>query len=124
MVLKLYGLSRSTCAQRVRTALEELNVPYELVPVEIRNGEHQTAAFKAIQPFGQIPYIEDDDGFKLFESRAICRYLALKYGGVGTLVPSPADLQKTALFEQAACVELCNFDPSVSTLAWENVFKG
>ena len=103
--------------------LHEKNVPYDFFPVDFSKGEHKAPAFTAIQPFGQVPYI-DDDGFKLYESRAIARYLALKYGGVGTLVPSPADLQKTALFEQAACVELSNFDPFAAGLAFENVFKG
>ena len=122
MVLKLYGTPRSTCTKRVRTVLEELGVTYELVLVDNANKEHKSPAYLAIQPFGQMPYL-DDDGFKLFESRAICRYLALKYGGVGTLIPSPSDVRKTALFEQAASIELTNFDPAAFGLAFENVIK-
>ena len=123
MVLKIHGNPMSTCTNRVQTVCEELGITYELVVAAFAKGDHKAPAFLAVQPFGQVPYI-DDDGFKLFESRAICRYLALKYGGVGTLVPSPADLQKTALFEQAACVELSNFDSFAAGLAFENVFKG
>ena len=122
MVLKLYGNPHSTCTNRVRTVLNELNVPFELVTIDFAKGEHKAPAFLAVQPFGQVPYI-DDDGFKLFESRAIARYLALKYGGVGKIIPDPKDLQKTALFEQGASVEQSNFDPAASALAFENIFK-
>ncbi len=126
MVLRLYGLPGATGAGRVRVVLEELNAPYEFVVVDIpgANGAQKKPEYKKIHPFGQLPYI-DDDGFVLFESRAICRYVALKYGGVGVgkLIPDTADLVETALFEQAASIELSNFDPAVSGLAHENIFK-
>ena len=122
MVLKLYGNPHSTCTQRVLTVLHELSIPHELVVIDFAKGEHKAPAFLAVQPFGQVPYI-DDDGFKLFESRAIARYLALKYGGIGKIIPDPSDVQKTALFEQALCVELANFDPLASGVALELVYK-
>ncbi|KAH9934001.1 glutathione S-transferase C-terminal-like protein [Epithele typhae] len=123
MVLKLHGATIATCTKRVLTVIEELSIPYELVPVNFFAGEHKDPSFLAVQPFGQIPYI-DDDGFKLFESRAICRYLALKYGGVEAgLVPAAGELEKVALFEQAASIETSNFDASASKLAYENLFK-
>ena len=122
MVVKLYGAPKSTCTRRVAVVLKEKNVPYELVPVDMASGAHKSAAFLAKQPFGQVPYL-DDDGFIVYESRAIARYLALKYGGVGTLIPSPSDVRKTALFEQAASIELTNFDPAAFGLAFENVIK-
>ena len=118
MVLKLYGLALATCTKRVRVVLEELNVRYEFIVVDILKGEQHDPEYKKIQPFGQIPYI-DDDGFVLFESRAICRYIALKYGGIGKLIPDQSDLQKTAFFERAASIELTNYDPYVSTIASE-----
>ena len=123
MVLKLHGNPMSTCTKRVLTVLEELSVPYELIKIDFAKGEHKAPAFVALQPFGQVPVLETEDGFTVFESRAIARYVALAHGGVGTLVPSPTDLKKTALFEQAVSVEMCNFDPSASGLAWENMFK-
>ena len=122
MVLKLYGNPHSTCTNRVRTVAEELGVPLELVTIDFAKGEHKAPEFVAVQPFGQVPYL-DDDGFKLFESRAISRYLALKHGGIGKLIPDPADLKKTALFEQAVSIEVSNFDAFAAQLAWENIFK-
>ncbi|KAL1942988.1 hypothetical protein VTO73DRAFT_4659 [Trametes versicolor] len=122
MVLTLYGNLGATCTKRVRTVLAELSVPYEFVNIDLAKGEQKAPAYLALQPFGQVPYL-DDDGFTLFESRAIARYLALQYGGVGTLIPDPKDVRKTARFEQAASVEMSNFEPSAVGLAIENLFK-
>ena len=119
MVLKIYGHLATPCTQRVLLVVEELSIPYELVNVDFTKGEHKTPEYLAHQPFGQLPYIEDD-GVEVFESRAICRYLALQKG---KLIPSPTDLKKTAIFEQAVSIEMCNFDPSASGLAFENVIK-
>ncbi|EKM53960.1 uncharacterized protein PHACADRAFT_145482 [Phanerochaete carnosa HHB-10118-sp] len=123
MVLKLYGGSRSTCTRRVAMVLKEKNVPFEFVAVDYKKGESKVAAYLEKQPFGQVPYI-DDDGFVLFESRAIARYIALKYRDQGTpLVPDPADLRAVARFEQAASIETSNFDEFAHGLAVEKVFK-
>ena len=92
-------------------------------PVDAAKREHKSEAFLEKQPFGQVPYL-DDDGFILYESRAIARYIATKYKDQGTpLIPDPADLKATALFEQAVSVECSNFDPSASGIAMEKIFK-
>ncbi|KAH7926062.1 glutathione S-transferase [Leucogyrophana mollusca] len=123
MVLKLYGLSISTKTRSVAQVCKELNVPYELVVVDIRNGEQKLPKHTQNQPFGQVPYI-DDDGFVLYESRAIARYLAKKYAGQGTpgLIPIN-DPKAEAQFECAASIEAFNFDPFAYGVAWEKVFK-
>lgn len=63
---------------------------------------------------------EEEDGFKVYESRAIARYLVAKYGK-GKLIPT--DLKELALFEQAASIEQNNFDPYASGIGAEKVFK-
>jgi len=96
-------------------------VPFEFVSVDMSKGEHKSAAFVANQPFGQVPYI-DDDGFVLYESRAICRYIADKYANQGPALV-PTDVKGKALFEQAASIEYSNFDPFCSKAVAEMVFK-
>ena len=58
MVLKLHGLTVSTCTQRVATVLIEKKVPFELVNIDMSKGEHKSEAFTKMQPFGQVPVLE------------------------------------------------------------------
>lgn len=100
MVLKLYGNGLSTCTKRVVTVLVEKKVDYELVAIDFAKAEHKSATYLQKQPFGKIPYL-DDDGFIVFESRAIARYIATKYASQGTpLLPAAGDLKAQAIFEQ------------------------
>ncbi|KAJ7071623.1 glutathione S-transferase [Mycena amicta] len=103
MVLKIYGSKVATCTRRVATVCHELQIPFELIEVDVMTGENKTPEFLKYQPFGQIPYI-DDDGFNLFETRAISRY---------------PRRQENALFEQAAAFEQSNFDPAGSKIGLE-----
>ncbi|KAJ7610149.1 glutathione S-transferase [Roridomyces roridus] len=123
MVLKLVGAPVSTCTRRVATVLVEKKVPFEFIPIDMSKGEHKAASFVSNQPFGQVPYI-DDDGFILYESRAIGRYLCDKYPDQGAkLVPALNDVKGRALFEQAASNEYQNFDPLAYRACFEMIFK-
>src|SRR6185503_6437164 len=85
-MLKIYGFSRvnkmahaKTRDLRVLWALEEMGVPYEVVGMDHPRHDLDTPAFRALNPFGQIPAI-DDDGVVVTESGAILLYLARKSG--------------------------------------------
>jgi glutathione S-transferase len=77
-MIKLYGQLRSR-ASRSLWALEEIGVPYELVPIDTNKGDNDKPEFLAINPNGRIPALVDGD-LTLFESMAINLYLARKYG--------------------------------------------
>jgi len=120
-LLKIYGSPLSTCTRRVAIVLKEKEVPYEVITIDFAKGEHKSAEYREKQPFGQIPYI-DDDGFILFESRAICRYIEAKYPKQGiSLIPT--ELKANARFEQAASIETADFEPSASGIGWEKAYK-
>jgi len=120
--VQLYGSHLSTCTQRVEVVLKEKGVPYEFHPIDMRAGEHKTEEWLEKQPFGQVPYLEDGN-FTLFESRAIGRYISVKYPFSGTRLVPFANLTYNAKFEQAASIELQDFDPYASGLLMELVYK-
>ena len=64
---------------KVALLLEELGLPYEVVPVDTRKGEQFTPAYRAINPNSKTPALEDGD-VKVFDSNAILLYLAEKTG--------------------------------------------
>ena len=78
--------------QKVHIALEELGLPYRVVPIDIGAGEQFRADFLAITPNHRIPAIVDEDAaggrFTLFESGAILIYLAEKAGRLIPTVPA------------------------------------
>jgi len=124
MTLELHGFAQSTCVKRVQITLQELDVPYKFVTVDWAKGETKTPEWLEKQPFGQVPYLVDGE-FILFESRAIARYIAAKYQKPGgkVLLPSVSDVERWAKFEQAASIEVADFDPYVSGYNIEKIFK-
>jgi glutathione S-transferase len=93
-MIKLYGVPTSR-AGRVIWMLEELAVPYELVPVSF-TGDNKKPEYLALNPNGRVPTL-DDDGLILFESLAINLHLARKYGAGKGLWPASADDQSRAI---------------------------
>jgi glutathione S-transferase len=76
--MKLYGHPWSNNARRVQMLCEELKIPYTYELVDLMQGQQYSPAFQAINPNSKVPVI-DDDGFVLWESQAIMRYLADKH---------------------------------------------
>jgi len=76
-MLKIYGIGLSSPVNKVRFVANALELSYEFVNVNIMAGETQTESYLKMHPAGKIPVI-DDDGFILFESTAIAKYLIAK----------------------------------------------
>jgi len=75
--MKLY-FAPQTRAIRPLIMLEELAVPYEIVLIDFKGGEHKGAEYRKIHPHGQLPALQDG-ALTMFESAAICAYLADKF---------------------------------------------
>ena len=82
-------------------------------------GEHKSPSYLEKHPFGVIPVLEDD-GFLIYESRAICRYLEAKHKSQGTEL-IPTELKALGLFEQGASIETAFFDSNASGLVFEKL---
>ncbi|KAK9807515.1 hypothetical protein WJX72_001273 [[Myrmecia] bisecta] len=121
--LKLLCMPLSTCTKRVIALLEELQVPYEVVTIDLTKGEQKRPEYVKLQPFGKIPVLEDPDtGITIFESRSILRYLANKYQDkAGSLVGT--DAKSRALVDNWLEAEGQNFNPPAGNIVFERVFK-
>lgn len=86
--IKLYHFPLSGHAHRVQLMLSLLELPVEVNFVDLAKGAHKQADFLAINPFGQVPVI-DDNGVVLADSNAILVYLANKYGEGRWLLTDP-----------------------------------
>lgn len=102
---------------RVRWALEELELPYESRLVGAAPGAVPPDAYRAVQPFGQVPALEDDE-VALFESGAIVLYLAERHP------PRlwPSDPAARARVLQWSFAALNTIEPPLQTLAGMDVF--
>ena len=87
-MLKIWGRRNSINVQKVLWCCGELGLDYERIEAGLAFGVNDTPEYKAMNPNGLVPTI-DEDGFILWESHAIVRYLARKHG-VGTLWPEDA----------------------------------
>jgi glutathione S-transferase len=76
--MKLYGHPWSNAARRVQILCEECGIPYTYQTVDLMKGEQYQPEYLVINPNSKVP-VMDDDGFVLWESQAIMRYLADKH---------------------------------------------
>ncbi|KAL3481473.1 glutathione S-transferase [Aspergillus californicus] len=118
----LYGARGSTNTDRVRLTLAEGGfTDYELVLLNLQKGEQKSKDHITRHPWGKIPVLSTPSGFTLYESRAICKYLATKYSL--PLLPPPSDVEATALFDQAQSVESLYFAEPAGKIAFEKFAK-
>jgi glutathione S-transferase len=95
IMLTIYGFDFSSPANKVRFAANAMGLIYEYKRVNLMAGEQKTPEFLKLNPTGRVPAI-DDDGFKVFESAVIIKYLADKNNSP----LYPKDLQKRTIVDQ------------------------
>lgn len=88
-MLKIWGRSNSSNVKKALWVAEELDLAYESIPAGGAYGVVDTPEYRALNPNGLVPVIEDD-GFVLWESNTIVRYLAAKYGADTLWITDPA----------------------------------
>jgi glutathione S-transferase len=117
--MKVYGHPMSTCTRKVLTTLAEKGQEHEFVLVDIMKGEGHNPEYLERQPWGQVPVLEEDDGWQLYESRAIVRHLDATLPGLSL---TPADPRGRALMEKWISIEASNFTPGVMKILGQLLF--
>ena len=103
---------------KVLYVFEQMGVEYEFRFVNLAKGENRTDAFRAMTPVGKVPVLEHD-GACLFESGAICRYVA----GVAQSPLYPADKLDRALVDQWMTFFSCHPGRWLTDLYYEKIMK-
>lgn len=85
-MLKIWGRINSINVQKVLWCCDEVGVPFERIDAGMQFGVNNTPEYRAMNPNGLVPLL-NDDGFVLWESHAIVRYLARRHG-LGSLCPA------------------------------------
>src|SRR5580692_145202 len=94
-MLTIFGFDFSSPANKVRFTANAIGLNYEYKQVNLLAGEQKTPEFLKLNPIGRVPAI-DDDGFKVFESAVIIKYLADKNNSP----LYPKDLKKRTIIDQ------------------------
>lgn len=105
--LQLYSYFRSSCAFRVRIALNLKGLDYEYKAVNLLKGEQRDPEYLKLNPLGYVPTLVDGDAV-IADSFAIIMYLEEKYPQRALL---PQDRHKRAINYQAANIVSANIQP-------------
>jgi glutathione S-transferase len=119
MTITLYDMRDSPHARKVRLLAAELDIPLAIVERDPRKGETRSPEYLAKNPNGRVPVLEED-GFVLWESPAILKYLAAKrpdraLGG--------SDAKATALIDQWLFWWTGGPEAAIDALLWERIIK-
>jgi len=114
-MLKIWGRNTSSNVQKVMFAVGELKLPHQRIDIGGPFGKNKEPSYLAMNPNGLVPTLEEDDGFLLWESNSIVRYLAAKHG-VGALEPS--DPHTRAIASQWMDWQLSVFGPAITPVFW------
>jgi glutathione S-transferase len=113
-MLKLWGRTNSINVMKVIWTLEEIGLIYERVDAGMEFGVVNTENYKLINPNSRVPTI-DDDGFTLFESNTIVRYLCAKHS-MGKLYPE--DIRARADAERWMDWATAQVQPVITPVFW------
>ncbi len=91
--IQLYDFATSPNCQRVKIVLAEKELPYDVIPVDLRKGEQKKADFLKLNPYGKVPVIIDGSTV-LYESCIINEYLEEKYPHPPLMPKDPAKRAK------------------------------
>lgn len=115
----LYGNPGSTCTRKVLMLLAERGAEARFVNIDLGRGEQKSADHLARHPFGVVPVLMDGD-FKVYESRAIIRYLDRVLPGTPL---TPEDNHEYGMMEQFINVEQAYFAAPAMKIVYQRLLN-
>jgi len=115
-MIKIWGRKTSSNVQKAMWAVGELNLEHERIDIGGAFGKNKEPAYLAMNPNGLVPTLEEEDGFLLWESNSVVRYLAGKHDRNGAL--EPKDPKQRALASQWMDWQLSVVGPAINQAFW------
>jgi glutathione S-transferase len=115
-MIKNWGRNTSSNVQKAMWGVGELKLEHTRIDVGGAFGKNKEAPYLAMNPNGLVPTLEEEDGFLLWESNSIVRYLAGKHDKTGTL--EPRDPRQRALASQWMDWQLSVVGPAIFGAFW------
>lgn len=113
-MLKIWGRNTSSNVQKAMWAVGEMGLKYERIDIGGPFGMNKEPKYLAMNPNGLVPTLEEDDGFLLWESNSIVRYLAAQHGAA----LEPKELKARALASQWMDWQLSVAGPGITPAFW------
>jgi len=118
-MLKIYHVP-GTRSMRVIWLCEELEQPYEVIPIDFSKEYRDTPEWRKLNPVGKVPAMTDGD-FSMFESGAMLQYILERYGQ-GRLQPVPGS-KESALYLQWCWFAEATFARPLGDIAQHTIIK-
>ncbi len=115
-MIKIWGRNTSSNVQKAMWAVAELGLEHERIDIGGAFGMNREPKYLAINPNGLVPTLEEEDGFLLWESNSIVRYLAGKHDKSGAL--EPKEPKQRALASQWMDWQLSVVSPAITPAFW------
>src|SRR3954464_12048375 len=109
-MIKIWGRDSSSNVQKAMSAVGELKLEHTRIDIGGVFGKNREPAYLAMNPNGLVPTLEEEDGFLLWESNSIMRYLAAKHRSA---VLEPKDAHARALASQWMDWQLSVLGPAI-----------
>jgi glutathione S-transferase len=115
-MIKIWGRNTSSNVQKAMWAVGELGLEHTRIDVGGAFGKTKEPPYLSMNPNALVPTLEEEDGFTLWESNSIVRYLAGKHDKAGAL--EPKDAKQRAKASQWMDWQLSVLGPAITPVFW------
>jgi glutathione S-transferase len=115
-MIKIWGRNTSSNVQKAMWAIDELGLEHQRIDIGGAFGMNREPKYLAMNPNGLVPTLEEEDGYLLWESNSVVRYLAGKHDKNGVL--EPKDAKQRALASQWMDWQLSVAGPAITPAFW------